>query len=137
MKDQYPQENTLNEQQEERNVAHNSSKITRNSTKRYKLIASRNKFQPIYTKPKDLKEDDAHTNDLLINNLATQNTRRPSPVVNKYPNRDLLHHEIKKATPSIVPSNTDFNNAVKVGRKTYILGTSMIKGIRKERKERI
>ena len=74
MKDQYPQGNTLNEQQEEWKEAHNSSKINRNSTKRYKPIASRNKFQPIYTEPIDLKEDDAHTNDLLIDHLATQNT---------------------------------------------------------------
>ena len=121
MKDQYPQGNTLNEQQEEWKEAHNSSKINRNSTKRYKPIASRNKFQPIYTEPIDLKEDDAHTNDLLIDHLETQNTRRPSPLVNKYPDRDLLYHQIQKATTSIVPDNTDFNNAVKLGQKTYIL----------------
>ena len=45
-KDQYPQANTLNEQQEEWKEAHNSSKISGNSNKRYKPIASRNKFQP-------------------------------------------------------------------------------------------
>ena len=78
MKDQCPQGNTLNERQEEWEEAHNSSKINRNSTKRYKPIASRSKLQPIYTKPIDLKKDDAYTNDLLINNLATKNTRRPS-----------------------------------------------------------
>ena len=71
MKDEYPQGNTLNEQQEEWKEAHNSSKISRNSNKRYKPIASRNKFQPIYTEPIDLKEDDAHTNDLLIDNFTT------------------------------------------------------------------
>ena len=71
MKDQYPQRNTLNEQQGEWKEAHNSSKINRNSTKRFKPIVSRNKFQPIYTEPIDHKEDDTHTNDLLINNLAT------------------------------------------------------------------
>ena len=113
MKDQYPQGDTLNEQQEEWEEVHNNSKINRNSTKRYKPTASRNKFQPIYTEPIDLKEDDAHTNNLLIDHLATQNTRRPSPVFNKYPDRDLLHHQIKKATTYIVPGNTDFNNAVK------------------------
>ena len=113
MKDQDPQGNTLNEQQEKRKETHNNSKINRNSTKRYKSIASRNKFQAIYTEPIDRKEDDAHTNDLLIDHLATQNTRRPSPVFNKYPDRDLLHHQIKKATTYIVPGNTDFNNAVK------------------------
>ena len=94
MKDQCSQGNTLNEQQEEWKVANNSSKI--NSTKRYPLVTFRNKFQPIYTEPIDLKEDDAHTIDLQINNFATQNTRRPSPVVNKYPDRDLVHHHIKK-----------------------------------------
>ena len=71
MKDQYPQGNTLNEQQEEWKEAHNSSKINRNSTKRYKPIASRNIFQPISAEPIDLKENDAPTNDLLIDNLAT------------------------------------------------------------------
>ena len=43
-----------------------------------------------------------------------------------------MHHQIKKAKTSIVPGNKDFNNAVKVGRKTYIPGTSMIKGIRRK-----
>ena len=43
-----------------------------------------------------------------------------------------MHHQIKKATTYVVPGNTDFNNAVKFGRKTYILGTSMIKGIRRK-----
>ena len=115
MKGQYPQGNTLNEQQEEQEEAHNSSKINRNFP-----IASRNKSQPIYTEQIDLKEDDAHTNDLLINNLATQNTQRPSPAVNKYLDRDLLQHQIKKAAASIVPSNKDFNKAVKFDRKAYI-----------------
>ena len=68
MKDQYPQGNTLNEQQEEWKEANNSSKIDRISTKRYQPIASRNKFQPIYTEPMDLKEDNAHTIDPQINN---------------------------------------------------------------------
>ena len=104
MKDQYPEGNTLNEQQEEWKETHNSSNISRNSNKRYKPIASRKKFQSIYTEPVDLKEDDAHTNNLLINNLVTQNTRRPSLVVNEYPYRDLLHHQIKKAITSIVPA---------------------------------
>ena len=132
MKDQCPQGNTLNGQQKEWKEANNSSKIYRNSTKRYQPIASRNKSQPIYTEPLDLKEDDTHTINLQINNLAAQNTQTPSPVVNKYPDRDLLYHHIKNAITSIVPDNTDFNNAVKFGRKAYILGTSIIKGIRRK-----
>ena len=95
-------------------------------------ISFRNKFHPIYTKPIDLKEDDAHTINLQINNFATQITRRPSPVANEYPDRDLVHRHKKNATTTIVHGNTDFNNAVKFGRKTYILGTSMIKGIRRK-----
>ena len=90
VKDQYPQGNNLNEQQEEWKESNNSSKINRNSTKKYQLIASRSKFQPIYTEPLELKEDDAHTIDLHINNLATQNARRPFPVPKKYLNRDIL-----------------------------------------------
>ena len=90
MKDQYPQGNNLNEQQEEWKESNNSSKINRNPTKKYQLIASRSKFQPIYTEPLELKEDDANTIDLHINNLATQNARRPFPVAKKYLNRDIL-----------------------------------------------
>ena len=74
MKHQYPQGNTLNKRQEELKEEYNSSKINRHSTRRYKPIASRNKFQPICTKPIGLKEDDAHTNYLLTEKLATQNT---------------------------------------------------------------
>ena len=43
-----------------------------------------------------------------------------------------MHRHIKNATTTIVLGNTDFNNAVKFGRKMYILGTSMIKGIRRK-----
>ena len=94
MKDQYPQgNNKKNEQQEEWKEANNSSKTNRNSTKRYQPIDIKDINEPI-----DLKENDAHTIDLQINNLATQNTRRPSPV---------LHHQLKSATTSIVPGNTD------------------------------
>ena len=112
--------------------ANNGSKINRGFTKRYQPIASRNKLQLIYTETVDLKEDDAHTIDLQTNNLATQNTRRPSPVVNKYPDRDLLHHYIKNTRTSLLPGNTDINNVAKFGRKAYILGISMIKRIRRK-----
>ena len=44
MKDQYPQGNTMNEQHEEWKETHNSSNISRNSTERYKPIASRKKI---------------------------------------------------------------------------------------------
>ena len=77
MKDQYPHRNILNEQQEN-GRKHIIFQKNRNSTKRYKPIASRNKFQPIYTETRELKEDDAYTNDLLIDHLETQNKQRPS-----------------------------------------------------------
>ena len=77
MKDRYPQGITLNEQQEQWKEANNNLKRNRNSTKRYQPITSRNTLQSIYRKTLDLKEDDAHTIDLQIDNLATQNKRRP------------------------------------------------------------
>ena len=114
MKDQYPQGNNLNEQQEEWKESNNSSKINRNSTKKYQLIASRSKFQPIYTEPLELKEDDAHTIDLHINNLATQNARRPFPVAKKYLNRDILLQRL-------------FYLATQIIITPYILGTAWLK----------
>ena len=102
MKDQYPKANNLNEQQEQWKEANNSTKINRNSTRKYQAIASRNKFRPIYTEPLELTEDDVHTIDLQINNLATQNTQRSFPAINKYQDRDLFHHQIKDSATSIV-----------------------------------
>ena len=122
----------MNEQQKQCKEAINSPKINRNSTKRYQPMTFRNKFQPIYTKPIDLKEDDSYTIDLQRNNLATQNTWIPSPVVNIYLDRDLLHCHIKNATIYIVPGNTDSNNDVEFDREKHILGTSTIKGIQRK-----
>ena len=70
MKDRYPQGITLNEQ-EQWKEANNNLKRDKNSTKRYQPITSRNTLQPIYSKTLDLKEDDAHTIDLQVDNLAT------------------------------------------------------------------
>ena len=132
MKDQFSQGNTLNEQQKQCKEGNNSPKINRNSTNRYQPMTFRNKFQPIYTKPIDLKEDDSYTIDLQRNNLATQSTWIPSPVVNIYLDRDLLHCHIRNATIYIVPGNTDSNNDVEFGREAHILGTSTIKGIQRK-----
>ena len=132
MKDQFSQGNTVNEQQKQCKEAINSPKINRNSTKRYQPMTFRNKFQPIYTKPIDLKEDDSYTIDLQRNNLATQSTWIPSPVVNIYLDRDLLHCHIKNALIYIVPGNTDSNNDVEFDREKHILGTSTIKGIQRK-----
>lgn len=99
-------------EQQEWEDANNSTKINRNSTKIYQPFASRNKFKLIYIKPLELKED----------YVILANTRYP----------DINHH-IKNATTSIVPSNTNFNNAVKFSGKTYIPGTSIIKGIRRSK----
>ena len=38
---------------------------------------------------------------------------------------------MKNATAFIVYGNTDFNNAVRFGRKAYILETSKIKGVQR------
>ena len=85
MKGWYPRGNTLNNKKSGRQQ-NNSSKINRHSTKKYHPIASRNKFQAIYTELLDLKEDDAYTIDLQINNLATQNTQKVYILVNSITN---------------------------------------------------
>ena len=57
---------------------------------------------------------------------------RPFSLLKKYPDRDQLHRYKKNATASIVPGNVYFNNAVKFGKKAYILGRCMMKGIRRK-----
>ena len=55
------------------------------------------------------------------------NQRRPNPVINYYPERDIANYPKNNR---IRPGNTKYNESAKYGKKTFIYGTSMIKGIR-------
>ena len=99
----------------------------------YNSFQSTNRFQPIYTEPLLRQEDNFDNTDYNteIKHFPIPNNRRPSPVINQHPERDLLPNKIYRtnASQQVIPGNTNYNNAVKYGKKTYVLGTSMIRGI--------
>ena len=51
--------------------------------------------------------------------------------MNQYPERDTLGINFKNQYKNVTPGNNNFNEAVCYGRKTYVLDTSMVKGIRR------
>ena len=55
--------------------------------------------------------------------------RRPTPVINRFTERDTLG--VSKQSKNFIPGYTKCNEAVHFGRKAYVLGTSMVKGIRR------
>ena len=66
-----------------------------------------------------------------IDNNVTTHERRPAPVINQFPERDTLG--VSKQSKNLIPGYTKYNEAVRFGRKTYVLGTSMVKGIRRNK----
>ena len=102
----------------------------------------RNKYQPLVIDESENEEHiisdtipDYNQQDNTIihvsNNNITTRKRRPTPVVNQYPERDTLGINFKNQYKNVTPGNNNFNEAVRYGRKTYVLGTSMVKGIRR------
>ena len=57
--------------------------------------------------------------------------KRPTPAINQFPERDKLGTNTTKQSKSIIPGNTKYNEAVRFAGKTYVLGTSMVKVIRR------
>ena len=64
-----------------------------------------------------------------IDNNVTIHKRRPTTVINGFLERDT----ISKQSKSLVLEYTKYNEAVRFGRKVYVPGTSMVKGIRKNK----
>ena len=64
-----------------------------------------------------------------IESNVTKHKRRPAPVINQFPQRDTL--SVSEQTKNLIPGYTKNNEAVCFGQKAYVLGTSMVKGIRR------
>ena len=67
-------------------------------------------------------------NNSIANNV-TARKRKCTPVKNQFPERDTLG--VSKQSKIVVPGYTKYNEAIRFGQKAYVLGTSMIKGIRR------
>ena len=57
--------------------------------------------------------------------------KRPTPVINRFPERDTL--VVSNQSKNVIPGYTKYNEAVSFGWEAYVLGTSMIKGIRRNK----
>ena len=65
-------------------------------------------------------------NSSIDSNITTRK-RRPTAVINQFPERDTLG--VSEQSKNLIPG---YNEAVSFGWKVYVLGTSMVKGIRRK-----
>ena len=59
-----------------------------------------------------------------IDSNVTARRGRPTPVINKLPEKDTLG--VSKQNKNLIPGYTKYNAAVCFSRKAYVFGTSMI-----------
>ena len=64
-----------------------------------------------------------------IDSNITTRKRRPTAVINQFPERDTLG--VSEQSKNVIPGYTKCNEAVRFDRKAYVLGTCMVKGIRR------
>ena len=109
--------------------------------RRFNSIDGSNKYQPIFIHEikvtelrnnfrmnNDVKEYKNAFNNNIENNVTTRN-RKPTPTINQFPEKDTLG--VSRENKNLTPGYTTYNEAVCFGRKAYLLGKSMVKGIRR------
>ena len=74
------------------------------------------------------EETDHNENKFAHKNYQSIMNRRPQVVTNLHQDNDK--QTWRQTTRKTVPGNSSYKDAVKYGRKTYIIGTSMVKGLR-------
>lgn len=86
----------------------------------------KNRFKPLYSDNIDIEhynDENSYsesTNNTELRNIHFKEKRRPSNVLNRYPENDLMYKKTR-------PGNSTYRDTVKFGRKTYVIGTSMVK----------
>ena len=104
------------------------------------LISVSNKYHPIFIHENEVTEPHINNSvnndvdkykDTFNNNMesnVTTSKKRPTPVINQFPERDTL--SVSKQSKNLIPGYANYNETVRFGRKAYVIGTSMIKSIR-------
>ena len=64
-----------------------------------------------------------------IDNNVTIHKRRPTPVINRFLERDTI--AVFKQSKNLIPRYTMYNESFRFGQKAYVLGTSMVTNIRR------
>ena len=60
--------------------------------------------------------------------LFKRRNKRPTPLTNQHPERDILGINNPKRNKNLIPGNIKHNESVRYGRKEFVFGTSMVKG---------
>ena len=95
-------------------------------------VITRNQFSPLFNemttdnaelKTEEVNEQETNLpfnmNQRNFNNNKQKNSRRPSLIINQHPENDITPRKLKT-----VPGNCTYGDAVRYGKKTYIVGTS-------------
>ena len=53
--------------------------------------------------------------------------RRPTSVINQFPERDTIG--VSEDSKDLIPGSTKYNEAILFGQKAYVLGASLVKDI--------
>ena len=110
-------------------------------------IDVRKEYQPIFIENNEEQElykiGDVVNND--INQCKNSNRRtvpnnskrsiqnkRPTPLINLQPERNSIGKNNFRRNKNFIPGNTKCNELVLYSRKAYVLGTTMVKGIRRK-----
>ena len=113
------------------------------NNREFNPISVKNKYQPNFIGENEVTEphiddeinDDVNQNNNVYNNNINNNVmvrrKRPTTVLNQSPERGILGTNITKQSKSIIPGSTKYSEVVRFGRKAYVLGTSMVKGIKR------
>ena len=111
------------------------------NNRRFNCTDVSNKYQPIFIRQNKIAEP--HINNRINNDVdeyknafninidsnVTIHKSRPAPVINRFPERDTLG--VSKQSKNLIPGYSKYNEAVRFGRKAYVLGISMVKDIKR------
>ena len=111
------------------------------NNRRFNSIDVSNKYHPISIHENEVTEP--RINNRMNNNVDKyKNTfnsniesnvtickRRPTSVINQFPERDTIG--VSEDSKDLIPGSTKYNEAILFGQKAYVLGTSMVKDIRR------
>ena len=118
------------------NKESNWTEVTSKSKTRYRYTSNVNTFncfQPLQvdnqsrnnSEEMNVEEENNMLTETIIRPNKVKQIKKPHVIVNYHQENDKGDH-----TPKTVPGNSTYKDVVKFGKKTFILGTSMVKGIR-------
>ena len=123
---------TLNEERAKQKWQTETRQTLKHPSRQNIPLDMRNKFAPLHNTQDEVLDKEANNykgKDTLQHRHQTpvhrKQNHRPNPVINRFPENDNPFWQQRT-----VPENSKYSDTVRNGKKTFIVGTSMIKGIR-------